>query len=157
MKKKNKLQDENISLSSMASAMQGGHKNCHSAWILLVLGRIAVWRYGVAWSVCLLVCHSREPCKNSWTDQMPFGLRTRMGLRKHVLDKVHISATWQIRLCGDDVALCWNTLTTCYLKCNFWLRLADVYFQSTRSWYFQITKHTMGTAIVFFFGCSVRL
>jgi len=24
---------------------------------------------GVAWSVGLSVCHSREPCKNGWTDR----------------------------------------------------------------------------------------
>jgi len=37
---------------------------------------------------------------------------------------VHISATWQIRLnhpCAAAMCmvLCWNTLTTCYLQCNF--------------------------------------
>ena len=36
-------------------------------------------------SVCLLVCHSREPCKNGWTDRYAIGLWARLGSRNHVL------------------------------------------------------------------------
>jgi len=48
----------------------------------------------VAWSVHLCVClcvylpvgHSHEPCKDGWTDQMPFGMETLVGPWNHVLD-----------------------------------------------------------------------
>jgi len=38
--------------------------------------------------------------------EMPFGMWTWMGPRKHVLDGVHIGATWRIRLnCQCAVAV----------------------------------------------------
>jgi len=50
--------------------------------------------------------------------KMPFGLWTRMGPRKHVLDGVHIGATWQLRLNRPRATsvrpFCQVTLTTCY-------------------------------------------
>jgi len=42
--------------------------------------------YKLSSMVCLSVCHSSEPCKNGWTHQMPFALRTRVGPVNHVLD-----------------------------------------------------------------------
>jgi len=41
---------------------------------------------GVAWSVCLSVCHDREPSKMAEPTEMRFGMWTRVGPRKHVLD-----------------------------------------------------------------------
>jgi len=37
-------------------------------------------------TVCLSICHSSEPCKTAQPIEIPFGLRTRMGPRNHVLD-----------------------------------------------------------------------
>ena len=59
----------------------------------VLLGCIAALRtamqptvtHRVAWSVCLLVCHSSEPCKNGWTDRDAVGFRTRVDPRNHVL------------------------------------------------------------------------
>jgi len=78
---------------------------------------------GVAWSVGRSVCHDREPCKNGWTDrdaEMPFGVRTRVGPRKYVLDGkmgMHIDHLapsgeydWTVRVrrrCGFFVKLLW--------------------------------------------------
>jgi len=36
--------------------------------------------------VCRSVCHTSEPCKMDAPIEMPFGLRTRVGPRNHVLD-----------------------------------------------------------------------
>ena len=41
---------------------------------------------GVAWSVCLSVCHDREPSKMAEPIDMRFGMWTRVGPRKHALD-----------------------------------------------------------------------
>jgi len=48
----------------------------------------SAYSYRPSSMVCQL--HSREPCKNGWTNEMPFGPRTRMDRRNHVLDGVHI-------------------------------------------------------------------
>jgi len=53
---------------------------------------------GVAWSVGGSVCHDREPCKTAEPIEMPFGMLSGVGPRKHVLDGVHIGETWRIRL-----------------------------------------------------------
>jgi len=37
-------------------------------------------------SVGLSVCHSSEPCKKIEPIEMPFGLRTRVNIKNHVLD-----------------------------------------------------------------------
>ena len=42
----------------------------------------------VAWSVGLAICHSSECCKTAESIEVPFGLRTRVGPRNHVLDGV---------------------------------------------------------------------
>jgi len=44
----------------------------------------------VAWSVCLSVCHSSEPCKTAEPIEMPFGLWARLGSRNHVFDGAQI-------------------------------------------------------------------
>jgi len=45
----------------------------------------------VAWfvglSVGLSVCHSSEPCKTAEPIEMPYGLRTLVSQRNHVLDR----------------------------------------------------------------------
>ena len=49
--------------------------------------------------------------------EMPFGIWTLVGPRKHALDGVHIGTTWQIKLnhpCGSDMAVCQITLNTCF-------------------------------------------
>jgi len=66
-----------------------------------LLGRIAVLRtlmrptvtHRVAWSVGLSVCRCVilvSPAKTAGPIEMPFGLRTRVGPRNHVLDGVQI-------------------------------------------------------------------
>jgi len=45
--------------------------------------------------------------------EMSFGLWTRVGPRKHVLDRVHIGATWRIRLNVHVQPFCQITLTSC--------------------------------------------
>jgi len=40
----------------------------------------------LVWSVGLSVCYVSEPCKTDEPIEMPFGLRTRVGQRNHVLD-----------------------------------------------------------------------
>jgi len=67
----------------------------------------------VAWSVCLSVCHSSEPCKN----KMLFGLRTQVGRGNHVLDCGsahwhHLANTTEPSICSGDVACCQITLIT---------------------------------------------
>jgi len=61
----------------------------------------------------------RELCKMAEPIEMPFGLWTRMGPRKHVLGGVHNGATWRIpENCPYEVAMrpfCQITLTTCFL------------------------------------------
>jgi len=46
---------------------------------------------GVAWSVSRSVCHSSEPGKTDEPIEMPFGLRTWVSPRNHVLDGVQIA------------------------------------------------------------------
>ena len=45
---------------------------------------------GAAWSVSLSVCHSCEPCKNSWTNWNANWVEDSGGQRSHVLDGVQI-------------------------------------------------------------------
>jgi len=75
---------------------------------------------GVAWSLCLSVGLSViivSPVKTAELIEMPFGMWTRVGPRKHVLDGVHIVSTWLIRLGRPRVAamrpFCKITLTMC--------------------------------------------
>ena len=72
---------------------------------------------GVAWSVCLSVCQNREPCKTAELIEMPFGMCTQVGPRKHVLDRgAHLRQlenTTEPSVCGGDAALCQITLITC--------------------------------------------
>ena len=52
--------------------------------------------------------------------EMPFGLWTRVGTRKHVLGKVYTGATWPIRLnrlCAAAMRpFCQVNLTTCFMS-----------------------------------------
>jgi len=73
---------------------------------MLLLGRIAVlstymrpiltdrvaWSVGLSItpSIGLSVCHTSEPCKTAAPIELPFGLRTWVGLGNHVLDGVQI-------------------------------------------------------------------
>jgi len=50
----------------------------------------AVYCYRPSSVVCRSVYHSREPCKNGWPIEMPFGLWARVGLRNHVLNGAQI-------------------------------------------------------------------
>jgi len=68
---------------------------------------------GVAWSVGSSVCHDREPCKMTELIDMPFDMLSRVSPRNHVLDGVHIGATWQIRLnclCATSTCSCVKSL-----------------------------------------------
>jgi len=86
------------------------------------LSRIAVMQPivtdGVApLSVCLLVSHDREPCKNKWTSCDVIWIVDSDGPRNHVLHGVHIGTTWWIRFNRPyTVAMrpfCQVTLITC--------------------------------------------
>ena len=50
--------------------------------------------------------------------EMLFGMWSRLGHRNHVLDGCahwrHLANAIEPPICGDDVALCQITLTTCY-------------------------------------------
>jgi len=46
--------------------------------------------------------------------KMSFGMWTRMGPCKHLLDGVHIGATYRLSMCCGDAASCQVTLTTCF-------------------------------------------
>jgi len=48
-------------------------------------------------SLCLFVAVV-YPANTAELIEMPFGMWTQVGPRKHILDEVHISATWRIRL-----------------------------------------------------------
>ena len=90
--------------------MFGPHRRTIRRW--------PVVRNRVAWSVCRSVCRSVivvSPAKTAAPIEMPFGLRTRVDPRKHVLDGMHLANTidWTVRV-RRDVALCQITLTTCY-------------------------------------------
>ena len=50
--------------------------------------------------VHVYVWHIIEPRKTD--EQMPFGAQTRVGLRNHVSDGLHVGATWQILLNLND-------------------------------------------------------
>ena len=60
----------------------------------------------------------RELCKNSWTDRDAVWSVDLVAPRKHVLDGVHIGATWRMRLkrpCAAMMRLfCQITFITCY-------------------------------------------
>jgi len=73
-------------------------------------------------------CH--ELCRNGWIEpiDLPFGLWTRAGRRKHKFNCIcqvapmfsrgradwhHLANTIKSSLCGDDAALCQITLKTC--------------------------------------------
>jgi len=73
----------------------------------------------VAWSVCLSVCHSREPCKNGWTYRDAVWILNSGGPKEPCV-------TWQAHwrnlantivpsACGGDAALFQIILTTCLL------------------------------------------
>jgi len=61
------------------------------------------------------LCH--ELCKMAEPIEMPFGLRTWVGRRKHVLHGAHwchLANTTETSVCSGNAALCQITLTTCY-------------------------------------------
>ena len=90
----------------------------------------------LAWSVCRSVGHGLSvtlvsPAKTGELIEMPFGLRTRVGPRDHVLDggsdppmgrgkfwgengRPMLANTIEPSVCGGDAVLCQITLTTCY-------------------------------------------
>jgi len=60
-----------------------------------------------------------SPAKMAESIEMPFGLWTRVGQRKHVLGGAHTGATWRIPLkrpCAAGMRPFYQiTLPTCYL------------------------------------------
>jgi len=56
---------------------------CRSVQCFETVGWMSVC-LSVGLSVCRSVCHSTEPCKRVELIEMPFGLRTRVGPKKHV-------------------------------------------------------------------------
>ena len=81
----------------------------------------AAYCYRPSSVVCLSVCRSVtvvNPAKTSEPIEMPFGIWTRMGQRKHVFGGVHSGAnlanTVGPSMCGGDAACCQITSTTYY-------------------------------------------
>ena len=72
----------------------------------------AAYCYSRSSVVCLSVCHDREPCKTVEPIEMTFGMCTRMGPRKQVLDGgthwSHLVNTIEPSTCGDDGAFLSN-------------------------------------------------
>jgi len=65
----------------------------------------------VSWSVCLSVCHDREPCKKAERIEMSFGMWIRVGPSQHVLDESHwrnLANTTKPSICGGDAAFLSN-------------------------------------------------
>jgi len=59
----------------------------------------------VAWSVGLAICHScSDSCKTAESIEVPFGLRTRVGPRNHVLDGVSDAPMGRGYLEGEGAA-----------------------------------------------------
>jgi len=50
--------------------------------------------------VCRSVCHASEPCKNGWTDEMPFRLWTRTGPKNHELHGGPEPLAWEGAILG---------------------------------------------------------
>jgi len=67
--------------------------------------------YGVAWFVCLSVCHDREPCRNGWTDWDAIWAVDSGGPKKACCRLgVHIDYDWTLHVrqwCGLSVKLRW--------------------------------------------------
>jgi len=85
--------------------------------------RLIVTDRVVAWSVWLSVRRDREPCKNDWTDRdYAIWDVASGGPRKHMLDGVHIAATWRIRSNRPRAAAMWPYVkllsTTCFVRCR---------------------------------------
>ena len=89
----------------------------------------AAWQYYVRRCGLLLqteqcalsVCHDHEPCKTAEPIEMPFGMWTQMGPRKHVLDEVHIGGTWRIRFNRPCAAA---MRPFCRMTLSSWLRVS---------------------------------
>jgi len=62
------------------------------------------------------LCHAL--CKTAELMEIPFGMCTRVGPRKYVLDGSHVVATWRIQLNHPCAMEMWPfrqvTLTTCF-------------------------------------------
>ena len=75
--------------------------------------------------VCLSLEHKSEPYKNCLTDRHAVWVQTCVGPQNHVLDEVHIDATWRIR--WND--MCHGSDTGCrYQYCSNLLNFAFVGF-----------------------------
>ena len=91
----------------------------------------AAYCYRRSCVVCRSVCQSVtivSPAKTAEPIEMPFGMWTHMGSRKHGSDRVHIGATWRIRLNRQYAAahpLLWSPYligqTIIFLPCDFFL------------------------------------
>jgi len=55
---------------------------------------------GVAWALCRSVCHDHQSCKNGFTDRDAVWVQDSGGPEEpcSLLDRVHVGATWRIRL-----------------------------------------------------------
>jgi len=87
----------------------------------------------VVWSVCLLVCHTSEHCKTAETIEMPFGLQTKVGPRKHASDGAQTThAKGQLlgeRTCwgmpDDSAVSCAKIAQPIYLPFTLWTRIGQ--------------------------------
>jgi len=82
----------------------------------------------VAWSVCLSVCLSVtvvSPAETAEPIEMPFGLRTRVGPRNHVLDGGQ-HPPWEgaiLKVYGHSAGICAKTAEPIDLPFGLWTRV----------------------------------
>jgi len=86
----------------------------------------AAYCYRLSSVVCLSVCHSSEHCRNGWTDEMPFGLRTHVGPGNHVLHRGPDPPWEEAMLRGERPivkyrdTLQWAVQNVNHLGCGLW-------------------------------------
>ena len=95
----------------------------------------------VAWSVCRSVCHTSESCKTAEPIEMPCGLRTRVGRRKHKFNRIRQVAP----MCPHERAH-WrklaNTIEPCLLpRCGLMSNYFDHLLSSS-------SNRTQGTRVM---------
>ena len=103
-------------ISSVQESLTSGHSN-------LITGRIAVLRIRIdvacyrPSSVVYRSVTVVSPAKTAEPIEMPFGLRTRVGPRNHVLGGGapwrNLANTIEPSMCGGDAACYQITMTTC--------------------------------------------
>jgi len=69
--------------------------------------------------VCVCVWHAEEPCRKGWTDQDAVLTADSYGPKNHVLDGLHLDATWLLRLNDPCAAAMWPYVKLLWSIVNF--------------------------------------